>query len=485
MKPPQSTIKPTLLSIPYLTDSLEYFRVIEASLPHALILQSDNSEHLTSDNIYGRFDILTAAPEYGIQTENNGVQWVGNTKLAIPSIKNLTSFNALRVLINHIQQEDFDISGCQQTDLPFYGGIIGYCSYDLAREEFSLQANPDADINLPDMQFNFYSWACVQDHEKKCAWLVFHPACTNSTRQTLSALIQHTTTKISTEKKTENYAEINNDIVFEMQKKSYLSKFERIKNYIINGDCYQINFSQRFTTKTNKDAVTLYRDMRRATPSPFSAIIPVLGKEAHIISLSPERFLQIDSNKTVTTQPIKGTSKRFSDLDEDTASAQSLLSSEKCQAENLMIVDLLRNDLGKCCETGSVHVKKLFELQSFPNVHHLVSTIKGKLKPELNGADLLRACFPGGSITGAPKKRAMEIINELEPVRRSIYCGSIAIFSAHGTMDSSIMIRTALLQQGKVYCWAGGGIVSDSDCESEYEESITKVKALLDAVHAP
>ena len=147
-----------------------------------------------------------------------------------------------------------------------------------------------------------------------------------------------------------------------------------------------------------------------------------------------------------------------------------------------MIVDLLRNDFGKVCEIGSVKVKKLFELQSFSNVHHLVSTIEGKLKPEYNGADLLHACFPGGSITGAPKLRAMQIIEEMEPNRRSIYCGSIVSYSAHGAMDSNIMIRTLLLDEDQLFCWGGGGIVADSECSSEYQESFTKVRTLLNAL---
>jgi para-aminobenzoate synthetase component 1 len=217
-------------------------------------------------------------------------------------------------------------------------------------------------------------------------------------------------------------------------------------------------------------------------PSPFSGLLPILGCDASIISLSPERFISIDVNNTVTSQPIKGTAKRCDNPHDDKVASESLSNSDKCQSENLMIVDLIRNDLGKCCNIGSVTVEKLFELQSFSNVHHLVSTIKGTLRSGLNGADVLQACFPGGSITGAPKIRAMEIINEVENSRRDIYCGSLVVFSAHGTMDSNILIRTVLLQNGKAYCWAGGGIIADSECQSEYEESLTKVQVLLDAI---
>jgi para-aminobenzoate synthetase component 1 len=205
-----------------------------------------------------------------------------------------------------------------------------------------------------------------------------------------------------------------------------------------------------------------------------------LGKSA-ILSLSPERFLRT-SNQRVTTSPIKGTIGRGDNTEDDKNMAQQLLDSPKDRAENLMIVDLLRNDLGKSCKPGSIKVDELFELQSFETVHHLVSTISGQLQPGKDAIDVLASCFPGGSITGAPKVRAMEIIEELEPQRRSAYCGSIGYISYDGQMDTNIAIRTMVCEDNKIHCWAGGGLVADSDCDSEYQECMTKVEKLLGAL---
>jgi len=197
------------------------------------------------------------------------------------------------------------------------------------------------------------------------------------------------------------------------------------------------------------------------------------------LSSSPERFLRVE-DRAVESRPIKGTRRRVSDPVEDRRLAEELAESEKDRAENIMIVDLLRNDLGKSCAVGSVEVPQLFTVESYTTVHHLVSTIRGRLADELDAADLLRGCFPGGSITGAPKLRAMEIIEELEPFRRTVYCGSIGYLSCDGKMDTNIAIRTLVHCAGKMYCWAGGGIVADSELDEEYRESLDKAAAMLD-----
>ncbi|WMR32327.1 anthranilate synthase component I family protein, partial [Metapseudomonas otitidis] len=202
-----------------------------------------------------------------------------------------------------------------------------------------------------------------------------------------------------------------------------------------------------------------------------------------IVSLSPERFIRLSQGQ-VETRPIKGTRPRGLTPDEDLAQADDLLGSPKDRAENLMIVDLLRNDLGRSCRIGSVRVPELFALESYPNVHHLVSAVRGELAEGKDALDLLAGSFPGGSITGAPKIRAMEIIDELEPTRRSIYCGSLLYLDVRGEMDSSIAIRTLLVKDGQASCWGGGGIVADSDWQAEYRESITKVQVLLRTLEA-
>ena len=211
--------------------------------------------------------------------------------------------------------------------------------------------------------------------------------------------------------------------------------------------------------------------------APFSGFIDLGGGDA-LLSLSPERFLSLHGHR-VETSPIKGTRPRYSDPGADQLAAQDLLASEKDRAENLMIVDLLRNDLGRSCVPGSIHVDRLFEIQSFPTVHHLVSTISGELCTSRNAIDLLRDSFPGGSITGAPKKRAMEIIAELEPHRRQAYCGSLMYISADGRMDSNIAIRSLLCSDGEILCWGGGGIVADSTWQQEYQETYDKVGRFL------
>ena len=259
----------------------------------------------------------------------------------------------------------------------------------------------------------------------------------------------------------------------------YSQSIASIKDYIASGDCYQTNFTQHFSAGYKGDLWPAYLALRETAPSPYSAFWQWQDKA--LLSISPERFLKC-SLGNVETKPIKGTLLRGKTVEEDQDNAVKLLNSDKDRAENLMIVDLLRNDLGKNCEPGSIRVPKLFALESFPNVHHLVSTVTGVLAEGSGPIDLLRGCFPGGSITGAPKKRAMEIIEELEPVKRSVYCGSIGYISATGRMDTNIAIRTVVADGTTLHCWGGGGIVADSEADSEYQESINKIQLLLDTL---
>ena len=264
-----------------------------------------------------------------------------------------------------------------------------------------------------------------------------------------------------------------------MSRETYNNAFEKVQNYILDGDCYQINLAQRFSADYEGDPWRAYLTLRETAATPFSGYIQMPSNS--ILSLSPERFLHV-SNQRVSTSPIKGTIERGKDRESDMALAAQLLSSSKDRAENLMIVDLLRNDLGKSCIPGSIQVDELFQLQSFQTVHHLVSTISGQLQKGIEPLALLAGCFPGGSITGAPKVRAMQIIEELEPCRRAVYCGSLGYISCDGQMDTNIAIRTMVCEDQKIHCWAGGGIVADSDCDSEYNECMTKVGKLLTAL---
>ncbi|MDE3207279.1 MAG: aminodeoxychorismate synthase component I, partial [Pseudomonadota bacterium] len=256
----------------------------------------------------------------------------------------------------------------------------------------------------------------------------------------------------------------------------YAMAFHKIKHYIQEGDCYQVNLAQRFHTHAQGSGFNAYKKLRILNPAPFCAYLNLPGVE--ILSTSPERFLKVQDGH-VETKPIKGTRPRSSNPDVDEKNAILLRASLKDRAENLMIVDLLRNDLNKNCLPGSVKVPALFDIESYVNVHHLVSTVIGTLASGRNAIDLLRGCFPGGSITGAPKLRAMQIIEELEPNRRGVYCGAIGYIDYNRNMDTNIAIRTLTYNQGLIRCFAGGGIVSDSRMEEEYQETFIKARAML------
>ena len=266
---------------------------------------------------------------------------------------------------------------------------------------------------------------------------------------------------------------------------AYLAAVSRVREYIVAGDIFQANFSQRFEAPLSESPWELYRRMRIRNAAPFAGFFETAS--VSVVSASPERFLRVDDRGHVETRPIKGTMPRGFGPEHDGALGQALSESAKDRAENLMIVDLMRNDLSRVCSPGTVRVPELFALEHYATVHHLVSTVVGRLEPGRDALDLLRAAFPGGSITGAPKVRAMEIIAELEPSQRSVYCGSLGYFSVTGALDTSIAIRTVIAPagRGRVYFSAGGGIVADSDPEQEYRETLHKARGMIDALGAP
>ncbi len=260
----------------------------------------------------------------------------------------------------------------------------------------------------------------------------------------------------------------------------YLRAVERTWEYICAGDIFQANISQRFQVDLALSPYELYRRLREVNPAPFAAYLSY--PELTVVSASPERFLKVVGDR-VETRPIKGTRPRGATPAQDSALAQELLGSVKDRAENVMIVDLERNDIGRACRYGSVEVEELAILESYPTVFHLTSTVAGRLAPGKNRIDLLKATFPGGSITGAPKVRAMEIIDELEPTRRSVYTGAIGYLGFDGGMDLNIVIRTFLVKDRKAYFQVGGGIVYDSEPEAEYQETLHKAKGLMQALN--
>jgi para-aminobenzoate synthetase component 1 len=265
-------------------------------------------------------------------------------------------------------------------------------------------------------------------------------------------------------------------------RRGYLGAVERVREYILAGDIFQANLSQRFEAPLAEPAWAIYRRLRERNPAPFAAFVDF--PDATIISASPERFLCVDTAGRVETRPIKGTRPRGTGPEHDAHLGRLLHESEKDQAENLMIVDLMRNDLSRVCRPGTVRVPELFALEHHPTVHHLVSTVVGELAAGQDALTLIRAAFPGGSITGAPKVRAMEIIAELEPSERGVYCGTIGYWSLDGAMDSSIAIRTALARNHRLYFSAGGAIVAESDPAQEYRETMDKAVGLIDALAA-
>ncbi|MCY9804922.1 aminodeoxychorismate synthase component 1 [Vibrio scophthalmi] len=424
----------------------------------AMLLRSASSQHVDS-----RYDILVANPLVTLTT-------FGETTVITEQDKQTRSEQDPFHLIEQIQQTH--LGACDYDgDLPFVGGALGYFSYDLGRRVESIPALAEHDLSSPDMAVGIYDWAVIVDHLQQQAWVVG-----NNTDQHWQWLQQQAL--LHDEQRCTPFA-LQSPWQSNLTKTQYQTRFEQVQQYLLSGDCYQINLAQRFSAQYQGDEWQAYQKLEHVNQAPFSAFIRT--EHSAILSVSPERFLQVNDN-VIETKPIKGTRPRFADEILDKASALELSLAEKDQAENLMIVDLLRNDVGRVAKPGTVHVPKLFEIESFPAVHHLVSTIKAELDERYTALDLLRASFPGGSITGAPKVRAMEIIEELEPHRRNAYCGSIGYISRHGRMDTSITIRTLVAEKGQLYVWAGGGLVADSQCDAEYQETFDKLSRILPAL---
>ena len=359
------------------------------------------------------------------------------------------------------------------TEIPFIGGCIGYFSYDIGIDMEDIKVSSIEDLIIPHFYFVFYDNLIIFDNQIQKSYI---SACgiLKDPKESIDCIekvmLQHEKVEYEEVKKSE--AEFHSNFT----KEEYVKTLSKMKEYIRNGDIYIANMTQRLFSKTKKDSYKIYRDLRKINPAPFAAFMRF--EDFDIISSSPERFLKI-RNKVVETSPIKGTRPRGSNVQEDEKNKNELLNSGKDRAELLMIVDLERNDLSKVCKPHSVKVTELFKLEEYSTVFHLVSTVVGELKEGIDAVHCLKACFPGGSITGTPKIRAMEIIDELEGLKRSIYTGSIGYFSFDGNADFNIVIRTIIKKDDTVYFGVGGGITCDSDEEAEYQESLDKAKALL------
>ncbi len=373
-------------------------------------------------------------------------------------------------------------------DIPLVGGAVGYFGYDLCHFIERLPQTVVDDLKLSECYLAFYDAVIAFDHLEGRVYLAASgfPELEEARRRQraerrlseLKDLIRANPLPAAGD---EPLAPVSQNMVLKANftRQQYLAAVATAREYILAGDIFQVNLSQRFEAELAVSPYELYRQLRKVNPAPFAGYLGFDG--VTVASASPERFLRLRGDR-VQTRPIKGTRRRGSSLAEDAALARELLSSAKDRAENVMIVDLERNDLGRICRYGSVRVTELATLETYPTVFHLTSTVEGRLRPGKGGVDLLKATFPGGSITGAPKVRAMEIIDELEPTRRGIYTGSIGYLSFNGNMDLNIVIRTFIIKGGRAYFQVGGGIVYDSEPEAEYQETLDKARALIQAL---
>lgn len=446
---------PLFAELPYRPDSAALFEAIADS---AWAVFLDSGRH---DAGQSRYDILAAEPYVRLITRG------ALTEIHAEGIE-LARDDPFALVRRHLGFEPADAGG-----LPFCGGAIGYFGYDLARRLERLPSTAADAECIPDMAIGIYDWAVVVDHAAR--------------RSVLIGQGRDPETDIKWDRLVARFSappaersrvpfRITSPVASNLTQAAYAAAFERIASYIRDGDCYQVNLAQRFMAHAAGDTWLAYQRLRAINPAPYAAYLNT--PYAQILSASPERFLKVEGRQ-VETRPIKGTRPRAGHPHLDAALVEALRASEKDRAENVMIVDLLRNDLSKNCLPGSVRVPKLFDVESYPTVHHLVSTVTGTLRPGRDALDVLRASFPGGSITGAPKRRAMQIIEELEPHRRGVYCGAIGYIGFDGTMDVNIAIRTLVHSRGVVRFWAGGGIVADSRLEEEYQETFDKAAAML------
>ncbi|MEM9469442.1 MAG: anthranilate synthase component I family protein [Pseudomonadota bacterium] len=415
---------------------LQAFQAL-ADRPYTLFFDSNRPSHPCSE-----WSFICWDPIETIQTKN-GVIFLDNKKVGETDF-----FKFL--------QSRLDLHSIDETirNILFQGGLAGYFGYDLGRQLEDIPNKTEDDLNLPDAALGIYTNVLAFDHTNKKAWKIGD-------------------TPIPTPSKNDNAA--NTELVWDKKTNDpdYLNNIKRVIDYIHKGEVYQVNLSRRFDTNlpNNFSPTAHYIKLRETNSAPFSAYMNF--GDFQLSSSSPERFIQCKDNQ-VETRPIKGT------LSDD-QNPLKLLNSQKDRAENLMIVDLLRNDISKACIEHSVQVPELFKIETFEGLHHMVSTVTGRLKDNETALSLLKQCFPGGSITGAPKIRAMEIIEELEPTRRSSYCGAMGYIGFDGNMDTNIIIRTLIYKDGKAYLQTGSGIVSDSKLETELQEGLDKAQKIFES----
>lgn len=430
------------ISLDYSSSLQQYYQKLK-HLPGFVLLESTDTQR-------GRYDLLSAYPYERIIIHEHSPN-----KLAI-----------LDYFCEIFAKES------SESQLPFQGGAIGYISYDLGALLQGIISTPqDVLKGMPLMDMGLYDWAIIVDHHLKEITLF----SANTQTETPNIIKEIKTLWQSNNKDLEAFS-LHSDFSAQIPKEQYLNSFSRIHQSIREGRAYQVNYTQPFQAEFCGDAWAIYRKVSAKNPVPYSAFLKT--EQATVLSFSPERFLLYNQGDLLTS-PIKGTIGRSTVPMEDEFLKNQLINCSKNRAENVMIVDLLRNDLGKIAKPGTVEVTNLCSLESYHSVHHLVSDIQALCLENVNSINAFLSCFPGGSITGAPKREAMKIIQEEEYYGRGVYCGSIAYVSRHGRIDSNIAIRTMIARQNQLQLAAGGGIVIGSQCEEEYSECFTKIAGII------
>jgi len=454
-------------------DAFELFR----KEPFSFFLDSGMDPHKL-----GRYSFIGSSPFLVLSTRGRDIKLMrGNEKTRLTG----NPFDVLNQLL-----EVYHLDDCA-SPAPFIGGAVGYLSYDLCHFIERLPDTAVDDLQLPECYFGFYDLVLVFDNLEDKAYIIstgFPELREPERKERAENRLKEVKEKLA------HLSVFGTDALFTsvsspagqvalkggFTHQEYVDAVEKARQYIIAGDIFEVNISQRFETELTITPYELYCRLRQINPAPFACYLGF--DDVTVVSASPERFIRTRGD-WVETRPVKGTRKRGRTPEEDEVLAGELLNSVKDRAENMMIVDLERNDLGRVCRYGSVKVTELAILEAFPTVFHLTSTVEGRLRKDKNCIDLLKATFPGGSITGAPKVRAMEIIDELEPTRRSVYTGCIGYLGFNGDIDINITIRTFLVKGNKAYFQVGGAVVYDSDPEDEYQETLHKGRALIDALN--
>ena len=427
---------------------------------------TDDSVFLDSSlvNKLGRYSVIGAVPYLKLVKEGNGFYINGEKETTCSFETYLKTY-----LAEHKDKNN--------TELPIISGAIGYFSYEYGRKLMEVDSAKEDLVSIPDAVLVFYDFYIIEDRQEQRTYLI-----ANGITGEAAKLMDEMETRINGKPvymQKESDTEYPIEVLPNFAKDEYKQAVDRMIRYIIEGDIYIVNMTQQLTVKSDKVPLDVFYDLRENNPSPFGGYFDY--GDFQIVCASPERFLKMQKGH-VNTRPIKGTRKRGETPEEDMLMRTELENSEKDKSELLMIVDLERNDLNRVCNPGSVKVTELFTVEEYATVFHLVSDIEGDLEESQNVMDLLEAAFPGGSITGAPKYRAMEIIDEMENNKRNLYTGSIGYLTLDGDCDFNIVIRTALHKDGKYYLGVGGGITAESDLEFEYEETLQKAKAVLQAM---